>query len=150
MQVDITCEKLSKGDDTASEKSDQSIRKKPLKKSLDSLIIHAKTGKEAADWVPKLNAKEFQCKYTHVDAPSKSNNFEAAVIVANEQDDLDMMIDSLDRFALCPVVVFLGDIELPEEFPTCKQFSMENVADCAKYLHERIAEERAKVKEVFD
>ena len=115
----------------------------------DKLMIIGKTAKSAADWLPKFKKEKFNTKITHVGQHTISNIFEAAVVVCDDQDDLDMMIDMLVRFETCPVVAFVGDIALPADFKNCRVFGKAKVKDCAKHLHDKIAEVKTEIDKVF-
>ncbi len=60
------------------------------------------------------------------------------VVCPDGNDDVEMMADSLTRFESCPVVAFLGDVEVPEAFKHAKIFGLEAVSDAAAYLHAEI------------
>ncbi len=77
---------------------------------------------------------------TSVGAAKVSNRFQAAVIIAKEQDDLELMLDMLVRFETCPVVVFVGNIALPPEFSNSRIFSVGKVGEGATLIHKKIKE----------
>lgn len=60
------------------------------------------------------------------------------------------MSDSIARYQTCPVVVFLGDVAVPGEFPNGKLFGLEQIAECATHVHEALASARSDIDKVFN
>ena len=108
--------------------------------TFDKLMICAKTGKEAAEWGPTFKKEKFLSKFTSVSSHAMSNRFQAVVVIATTQDDIEILYDTLVRFEQCPIVVFIGDIAVPENFPNSRLFKVSKVADCVKLLHTKIKE----------
>lgn len=96
----------------------------------------------------KTNHKDLSVKSTFVGDSSTYNRFEAVIIVADDQDDLDLMSDALVRYHNCPVVAFVGEgIKPDEEFITAKVLNREAVAE---YVQSECSKVKAQIKTIFD
>jgi hypothetical protein len=92
--------------------------------------------------------KNLSVKSTFVGDSTTYNRFEAVIIVAGDQDDLDLMSDALVRYHNCPVVAFAGEgIKPDEEFLTAKVMKKEAVADFVTAECEKV---KAQIKTIFD
>jgi hypothetical protein len=114
------------------------------------VLVVAKDIKEADTQHTELKKICTSCKIisTFVGDSTTYNRFEAVVIVADEQDDLDLMSDALVRYHNCPVVAFVGaGIKPDEEFSTAKVMSREDVH---AYLQAEVAKVKAQIATIFD
>ena len=98
--------------------------------TFDKLMIVAKSGKEASEWVPKFKKDKFLSKITYNGSHAMSNRFQAVVVIALSQDDIELIEDMLVRFHDCPIVAFIGDIAVPDGFPNSRLFKVSKLADC--------------------
>jgi hypothetical protein len=91
---------------------------------------------------------ECSIKSTFVGDSTVYNRFEAVVVVADDQDDLDLMSDALVRYHNCPVVAFVGsDIKPDEEFTTAKVVSSEGIP---AHLQSEVTKVKAQIKTIFE
>jgi hypothetical protein len=102
------------------------------------LLIIAKTAKEAANQIGNFKKQGFKANATFIGATKVTNRFQAAVVIVEDGDDYDLFSDTLIRFHTCPVVAFMGKVELPAEFKDSKVFGAEDYAAAAEHIKARV------------